>query len=803
MRVVFLTLAWAALTAIGWSRLSFNVDVLDLLPAGQPEFEAIRDLYRHFGRENELLLTLSASDADRAREAAASLAARFSGRPDLAGAVAWHLPFEENPALAADLLAWLWQNSPPDAVRALAERLAPERVDETLAETLENLASGFLGPETLLLGYDPLDLTALPGGLRESVGADADLFASADGAFRVIYLEAPVASFSGYQETAAWIDSVRAEIAAWQTDQGDALAVGITGEPAFVAEISLAMERDMTGSVISTTLLIAGLFWLWHRRLAPLLWLVLMLGIIFSATFALGGVLFGTLTAMSIGFAAILLGLAVDYGIILYRESPHAGGQASVLRRQVGPGILWAAATTAAAFAALNFSSLPGIADLGTLVAIGTLVGAGVMLGVFAPIIVRQPPDLPPPASAPAAIAGTGGKWTVASPVTLAALIAIAVTWLIAGPPQLHRDARPFQLRDSAAAAAFETMTARLGGDVPGSLPHLPVVVTAESPEALADRLAHAGKRLAAAQVAGMVKNYQLPIALAPDPRRFEANRPVLARLAADPERLARAILAAGFNDEATVLTRQILSAWADPAARPRGDFGRWLIGRAISLPPDGSDGPCAAVGRLLPASLETDAAGHLAWGGSVNAPGIQITGWDTVNPALQHLVAGDFRRVFIPMGLILAVMLGLVFRTWQETLLAIGSLIFASLSLVTLAAWLGIQWDTFNVSSLPILFGTGLDYAIHMIFALRRERGDLTAIRRGIARSLIFCGLTTAAGFGSLAFAASEGLSSLGRICALGILVNMATAVWLLPAWWRVARRDRTTVPAADGSSP
>lgn len=792
MRAFFFFLVWASLTVFGWSRLSFNVDVLDLLPSGQPEFDAIRHLYRHFGRENELILTLSAPDADRAREAAASLAARLSARPGLAGAVAWHLPFEENPALAADLLAWLWQNSPPDAVRALADRLAPDRVAGTLAESLDSLASGFPGPETLLRGYDPLGLTELPGGLRESLGADADLFASADGAYRVLYLEAPVASFAGYQDTAAWIDSVRAEIAAWQTGQSDPIPVGITGEPAFVAEISLAMERDMTGSVLSTTLLIAGLFWLWHRRLAPLLWLVLMLGLIFSATFALGGALFGTLTAMSIGFAAILLGLAVDYGIILYRESPHAGGRAATLRRQVGPGILWAAATTAAAFAALNFSSLPGIAELGTLVAIGTLVGAGVMLGLFAPIAVRRPPDLPAPPPAPAS-AGAGaaaGNRSVGL-ATGAALVAIAATWLIAGPPQLHRDARPFQLRDSAAATAFETMTARLGGDVPGALPHLPVVITAGNPEALADRLALAGERLAAAQAAGSVKAYQLPLALAPDPRHLEANRPVLARLAADPGRLARAILDAGFSDEATVLARQVLAAWADPASRPRGDFGRWLIGRALSLPAEGTEGPCAAVGRLLPASLETDAAGHLAWGGAVNAPGIQITGWDTVNPALQHLVAGDFRRVFLPMGLILAAMLWLVFRTWRETLLALGSLVFGGLVLATLAAWLGVRWDTFNVSSLPVLFGTGLDYAIHMIFALRRERGDLAAIRRGIARSLLFCGLTTAAGFGSLAFAASEGLSGLGRICALGILANMATAIWLLPGWWQATRRD------------
>ncbi|MCB1092611.1 MAG: MMPL family transporter, partial [Verrucomicrobiae bacterium] len=98
----------------------------------------------------------------------------------------------------------------------------------------------------------------------------------------------------------------------------------------------------------------------------------------------------------------------------------------------------------------------------------------------------------------------------------------------------------------------------------------------------------------------------------------------------------------------------------------------------------------------------------------------------------------------------------------------------------------LPVEWNAFNASSLPILFGTGLDYSIHVIFALRREKGNVRAMQAGIGKALLFCGLSTAAGFGSLAFASSEGLSSLGMVCALGITINMATAVWLLPWWWR-----------------
>jgi predicted RND superfamily exporter protein len=53
-----------------------------------------------------------------------------------------------------------------------------------------------------------------------------------------------------------------------------------------------------------------------------------------------------------------------------------------------------------------------------------------------------------------------------------------------------------------------------------------------------------------------------------------------------------------------------------------------------------------------------------------------------------------------------------------------------------------------------------------------------------------LLCGLSTASGFGTLAWASNAGLASLGRVCATGILIACLTSVTLLPVWWRAARR-------------
>jgi predicted exporter len=60
-----------------------------------------------------------------------------------------------------------------------------------------------------------------------------------------------------------------------------------------------------------------------------------------------------------------------------YQESrSHPQLSAREVRRIAAPGVFWSAVTTCSAFLALNFSGLPGLGQLGTLVAIGIAFAA-------------------------------------------------------------------------------------------------------------------------------------------------------------------------------------------------------------------------------------------------------------------------------------------------------------------------------------------------------------------------------------------------------------------------------------------
>ena len=105
---------------------------------------------------------------------------------------------------------------------------------------------------------------------------------------------------------------------------------------------------------------------------------------------------------------------------------------------------------------------------------------------------------------------------------------------------------------------------------------------------------------------------------------------------------------------------------------------------------------------------------------------------------------------------------------------------------------------------ALPLILGTGVDYSIFMQLALRRHGGDLKLAHASVGKALLLCGGTAIAGFGMLGLSSNTGLSSLGRVCAIGIAGNMLISVFLLPVWWKLfAGAKQTRAPAAKVSRP
>ncbi|HUF63154.1 MAG TPA: MMPL family transporter [Verrucomicrobiales bacterium] len=789
-RLLFLALLAVACYALGRSRTSFNVDVLDLLPPQLPEVAGLK-LFRAFtSGQNELIVTLELPPGAQPSELddlTASLAERFRSEPDLTSSVAVEPFWQSAEELLGEWSAYLWLNGDPAKVRELENRLQPAALESRLTASLDTLALSFDAAEVSLLAYDPAGFipTDLAGSNQSHFGRGGSWFRSADGLFHALYLE-PSRSLADYRESAQWVSQVASAIEEWKRglpDPGRA-ATGLTGEPAFAAEIAKGMERDMKATLLPAMAGIALLFWLFYRRWRPLSLLVFSLALTFTFTFGIGGLLFGSLSVMSVGFAAILIGLAVDYGVVTYQESLTSGAAAPALRRKIGPSVFWAAITTAAVFSSLNLSILPGVRQLGSLVALGILIGAAVMLGFFLPAVAANPAAAaPPPSPAPGSPPPRRARsCRFLPPVATAVLLGVAVLVLIVRDlPQFQRDFSVLRPRHSPAGETLAHLQERLvpGGD---GEKQLPILVHADSEPGLLDALEAAEQWIHMQKQAGTIRSAWLPAFLWPNQNQQEENRPALVRLARQRDRILQAFSEAGFEDEGHRLARIALESWDKSAAQPlpvawpEGPASQALTRRLARRGP----GDNLLLGIVEPAGPQTIPP-------QPQIPGVFLTGWPSLGPAVVPLIERDIVRVFLPIALVLAAVLAAIFRNGREVLLAVATMAFSALLLLAAMAALHMDWNLMNLSAIPLLLGTGIDYVIHMIFALRRCGGDPQVIHSGIRRALVFCCLSTSAGFASLSLASNQGLSALGQVCSLGILASMLSAALLLPWWWRV----------------
>ncbi|MBX3448797.1 MAG: MMPL family transporter [Planctomycetaceae bacterium] len=185
--------------------------------------------------------------------------------------------------------------------------------------------------------------------------------------------------------------------------------ISLTGIPVLENDEMRRSQEDMTYASLASFAGVAILLLFGFRGLLhPLLGLG-MLAVGMAWAFGFTTLAVGHLNILSVSFAAILIGLGIDFGIHIlarYLELRHQGmplGQALVATvRQIGPGVLTGAITTSAAFLCAVMTEFLGVAEL------GIIAGGGILLCALAAFIVlpaliavadrhREPRTLPSP----------------------------------------------------------------------------------------------------------------------------------------------------------------------------------------------------------------------------------------------------------------------------------------------------------------------------------------------------------------------------------------------------------------------
>ncbi len=583
-------------------------------------------------------------------------------------------------------------------------------------------------------------------------------------------------------------------------------------EFATVAE-GAGLTTGLSLGLVSLILFLALRSW---RVIVPIL-ATLVFGIIWSAAFAAATV--GKLNLLSVAFAVLFIGLAVDFGIqfaVRYRDERHQHGSlAEALRRTargIGLALLLAAGATAVDFYSFLPTDYRGISELG-LVA-GTSMVFGILLTLTlgpALLTLLRPPGEPEPVgyawAAPLDRGLLRRRWLVLGGFGVVAVACfVAAFWL-------RFDYNPLSLKDpkSESMATLSDIIAD-----PLATPFTIDVLAADEDAAVAE-----GKRLAALPEVGRVLTLDsfvptdqdaklailddlrffldpvlaTPVEPAPAPtQELGSMRAVAGKLIdygkalpvdAPANRLGRALQTLVSQAERLdALRAALIGGLPRQLEQLRTALSANALGRD-ALPADLRRAWLAPDGRariqVIPPAGATDGAALKSFVAAVRAVAPEAAGAavSIVESGRTMLRAFEVARTLAV--IVVALLLFLALRRPSDVGRVMLPLALAALLTLGTMVAIDLPFNFANFVALPLLVGIGVAFDIYFVLGWRAGRSN--PLQSPTARAVVFSALTTASAFGSLAISPHPGTASLGLLLAIGLGWTLVTTLFFLPA--------------------
>src|SRR5687767_5891217 len=128
------------LAIVGLFRLRIDVDILNLLPGDIPVARGLAEYQDKFLQAGEVIVVLRSDEAETTLRAVNAVVSAARRKTNLIERLFWQPPANESLTDAAQFLAYLWLNSPPETVRALQNSLSSSNLPALLDATRERIA---------------------------------------------------------------------------------------------------------------------------------------------------------------------------------------------------------------------------------------------------------------------------------------------------------------------------------------------------------------------------------------------------------------------------------------------------------------------------------------------------------------------------------------------------------------------------------------------------------------------------------------------------------------------------------------
>lgn len=792
---------WVFTIAVGWtcsaawlaSGIKLEEDLFQALPQDEA-MERYRSLLESSGNADRIAIgftadtlqldsAFAAADRFEAAVAAMELPAVVSSGPDLG----------QLDALIDGLLARL----PVMADSAAIERFATSdsaALNGIVAKALNQLSSpsGMLS-EPLVLG-DPAGLLGNKLAVLKSLGGLGGLTV-VDGRFvardnrTVFILVTPDSSVQGTPAERALVNTLDSLSAA---SKGATLPCMFGAVPVSMRNAERIAKDSRSTTLISLVLALVLIIWYFRRATAPLL---ILLPPAFGAVNALAGMMLiqGSVSAISLGAGAALLGIAMAYGFHFLTHLRHNGSVLKALEETAGP-LLLGCFTTVLAFLGLRLLDSQLLKDLGLLSAL-MLGSTALFVLIVLPLLVKDRAPLRPndEHSATNSAFAKVRKWAI---VPVLVITAVLLPW--------------------ADEATFDDEPEHLGWMPPGmrrandllfgserDTRTVFIVAEGKTEEEARAALERAGNVLRSGSQ-NVATNLFLPTDLQPSQATVKWKL---------EHWMARFGNARG----------RPLSAGLERAAELQGftpeafhGFTHWLNGMpntaALWEPmpiPEGLPGATPVIekdGTVLVSGLLRCGPKELA---EVNAALAALNSTSTLKvEALDRSIMGERMKAIAQrdLGKTLLFTSVLVFIT---LLISYGRIELALITFLPMAlGWIwilgicglfGIPFNMVNILICTFIFGLGDDYCIFTsdgVLERYKTGKDHTRANRD---AVILTGITTLLGTGALLFAEHPALRSIATLSVVGMLCILVIALTVQPWLYRTFITGR----AAKGRYP
>ncbi len=570
--------------------------------------------------------------------------------------------------------------------------------------------------------------------------------ADRDRALLVLQTRAPGLDIGAQEQADA---AIRAAFAA--SSPGSARLL-VSGPAVFAREAATGIRSDVRLlSIVSGALVVALLLWRF-RSLSVLV--AIAVPIVFSTAMAalVTSLVFGFVHGIALGFGMTMLGVTVDYPVLLIGHR-KLGEPASGTLRRIGRAFALAVLCAAVGLTGMIFGGFPGVAQLGLFAVTGVLAAAAATRLVLPRLIVAA--NLAPVwAGDPAGLLRIERlrRYRVWGLVP----VAIAAAGLVSlGGPRWEGDVSNLSPVPRAALALDAELRREIGAPDLGDV----LVLSGPSADAVLVQQEALLPRLDRLVTRRTIQGYEAAASLLPSAATQRARQDALPDIVSLRASVNTAIVGLPFRPDAFTMFELAVAAAQTAHPVTAEDLDAPAVRARLSpllFQRDGSwFGPIAFNGAADPAALAADGAIFVDMHAETDAlvsNGAARAGWWLAGGAAAALLA-------MLAGLRQPLMVARI-------ALSIGSAGLVTVAILTAA---DVRLSLIHLVALQFTAGVGLDYAL---FYARRQLDEEERART--LRTLTTCNAMTLLTFGLLAACRTPLLQSIGVTVAIGAVSAM-----------------------------